>query len=484
MHKKIRPFIQYLVSLCLGLALVQPAVAGLSMRLKDGKLVKLYDQSYALVIGVSDYQHWQDLPGVKQDIEAVAQSLQQHGFKVTKVNNPSRREFDTAVRDFIADYGQDPGNRLLFYFAGHGHTLKTQQGLQLGYFVPADAPLADERIGKFKRKAISMLEMEIYARQLESKHALFVFDSCFSGSLFELKRSMPPAISTKLALPVRQFITSGAADQEVPDSGLFRKQFVGGLNGEADSNHDGYITGSELAYFLEDKVTNYSHQAQTPQYGKIRDPILDKGDIVFLKPGFNPAQDKSANVTTDEQTQYELNKLQEEKRKLELLKQSLEKRTKLVMSDKNRITVVAHADVGAGTSWTEEKYSKAIGELIVTQLKKLANESTEFTLVTDYGARRDMEYDTDEQETHKAYCQKYNTDYLVHGLLDEVSGSGSWNRNMNFSVFNCQKNTVLQEKLKLDRHYKDSFGREISMRKQIDQFMKRYLEESLNTAAN
>jgi hypothetical protein len=129
-----------------------------------------------------------------------------------------------------------------------------------------------------------MLEIEIYAKQIDAKHALFVFDSCFSGSIFGLTRAIPAAISDKTTKPVRQFITAGAADQEVPDDSVFRRQFVAGLAGEADLNHDGYVTGSELSQFLEYTVINYTRGAQTPQYGKIRDPFLDKGDFVFFLP--------------------------------------------------------------------------------------------------------------------------------------------------------------------------------------------------------
>ena len=54
------------------------------------------------------------------------------------------------------------------------------------------------------------------------------------------------------------------------------------MKGEADLNNDGYVTGSELGMYLESKVVNYSRNAQHPQYGKIRNPKLDKGDFVFV----------------------------------------------------------------------------------------------------------------------------------------------------------------------------------------------------------
>ncbi|NIQ03284.1 MAG: peptidase C14, partial [Nitrospinaceae bacterium] len=44
---------------------------------------------------------------------------------------------------------------------------------------------------------------------------------------------------------------------------------------------NGYLTGIELGEFLQKQVVNYSNGSQHPQYGKIRNPHLDKGDFVF-----------------------------------------------------------------------------------------------------------------------------------------------------------------------------------------------------------
>jgi formylglycine-generating enzyme required for sulfatase activity len=74
----------------------------------------------------------------------------------------------------------------------------------------------------------------------------------------------------------------------VPDRSVFREQFIAALEGEGDLNRDGYVTGSELADFLQDRVVNYSRNAQHPQYGKIRNPYLDKGDFVFSLPKAAP----------------------------------------------------------------------------------------------------------------------------------------------------------------------------------------------------
>jgi formylglycine-generating enzyme required for sulfatase activity len=255
------------------------------VRVEGGKELKLYEQSYALVVGVSDYTRgWPNLPGVKKDVEEVARALERHGFLVTKVENPDSAQLDKSFREFIDAYGRGVETRLLFYFAGHGHTVRQSYGEEMGYIVPTDAPLPARDPAGFMSKAMDMQQMEIYARRVQSKHALFVFDSCFSGAIFALSRAVPDAISYKTARPVRQFITSGSANEQVPDQSIFRHQFVEALDGEADVNKDGYVTGTELGEFLQDKVINYSRSAQHPQYGKIRNPNLDKGDFVFALP--------------------------------------------------------------------------------------------------------------------------------------------------------------------------------------------------------
>lgn len=263
---------------------------GLSVRVKapNGTEIELYGESHALVIGVSKYGGGaiRDLPGVERDLPEVRAVLENHGFQVKVLLNPTRRMMDEEINAFIDNFGQSPANRLLIYFAGHGSTQRLSDGREMGYILPADVlPTSDAQA--FKRIAISMDAIEGYARRIESKHALFVFDSCFSGALFEALRPgavPPPLISDKTALPVRQFITAGTADQFVQDKSIFRAEFVAGLNGAADLNSDGYVTVTELAMFVEDKVANYSRRTQTPRYGKIRDPKLDQGDMVFVLP--------------------------------------------------------------------------------------------------------------------------------------------------------------------------------------------------------
>lgn len=254
---------------------------------KEGNQVALYKESHALVVGISDYSGgWPRLPGVKEDIKAVKAALEAKGFNVLVVEEPDAIELEEAFEDFVLKYGLDPENRLLFYFAGHGYTHKPSYAANdpeewMGYIVGRDAPDPKKNLAEFLKRAMSMQSIEVLALKVEAKHALFMFDSCFSGAIFALSRAIPKDIQARTAKPVRQFISAGSADQEVPDVSIFRRQFVSALEGEADFNEDGYVTGTELGLFLEESVSNLSRRTQTPQYGRIRHRRLNKGDFVF-----------------------------------------------------------------------------------------------------------------------------------------------------------------------------------------------------------
>lgn len=304
----------------------------------SGEKIDLYKASYALVVGVSTYTAgWPSLPGVKQDIQAVKDILEAQGFHVTLVENPTRAQMDEAFEKFISAYGGKPEHRLLLYFAGHGHTIRPQYGGNpLGYLIPANAPNPHDDPDGFKRLALSMQRIEEYALTMEAKHVLFLFDSCFSGSIFALSRAIPEHISYKTAQPVRQFITSGDENEQVPDESIFRQQFVAALQGEADTNQDGYVTGTELGEFLQARVVNYSKDSQHPQYGKIRHPRLDKGDFVFQTTAAQLVRAAAAQTPTSstleaerQRLEAERQRLEEDRRRLEETRQLEEERRKL-----------------------------------------------------------------------------------------------------------------------------------------------------------
>ena len=181
------------------------AIRPVNIQIPNEGKVQLYEGSYALVIGVSKYQDnaWIDLNSVQADVDAVRRALEGQGFIVQTVMNPTESMLRDQFEDFIDAYGYEPENRLLFYYAGHGHT-QERKGRQFGYLVPADAPDPYSNERTFSKKALKMEQIRSWARQIESKHALFVFDSCFSGSVFQSRAApIPEDISFSTTKPVR-----------------------------------------------------------------------------------------------------------------------------------------------------------------------------------------------------------------------------------------------------------------------------------------
>ena len=302
------------------LTLVLPAKShaartkGIGVVIKDqtGRKVGLYKGSHALIIGVSDYTAagWPDLEIIPDELTRVEDALKKHGFHVVKVMDPTSDELNTAFEDFIERYGFDESNRLIFFFSGHGYTRKAGKK---GYLVPSDAPDPRNNEKAFARKALDMGQITAWCRRIEARHALFLFDSCFSGTIFKTKGlpKHPPHISDFTSRPVRQFISAGSAGEEVPARSVFTLLFIRALSGEGDLDRDGYVTGTELGMYLHKKMLSYE-TGQTPQYGKMKDVDYDEGDFVF-----SLAASPIEGAETPSYLESEKQKLSEERAKLE-----------------------------------------------------------------------------------------------------------------------------------------------------------------------
>jgi len=206
---------RFLFQLILLISLASPTLClsetrGIRNVRESGDTPFLYKDYHALVVGASEYEKWPGLPNAVKDAEEVASGLREFGFEVTLLLNPDSLQLMNALSRLAYHIGKEENRALLFYFAGHGETIQLADGTELGYIVPKDCPLKTQDPMGFNRRAISMKDMEVFALMVRSKHFLMIFDSCFSGSIFNLVRSAPRDIAEKSALPVRQFITRTA----------------------------------------------------------------------------------------------------------------------------------------------------------------------------------------------------------------------------------------------------------------------------------
>ena len=68
------------------------AVRPVNIQIQDQGQIELYQGSHALVIGISEYQDnaWVDLESVGADAEAVREALEEQGFAVETLLNPTK----------------------------------------------------------------------------------------------------------------------------------------------------------------------------------------------------------------------------------------------------------------------------------------------------------------------------------------------------------------------------------------------------------
>ena len=256
-----------------------------TVRTEGGEEFGLYKDSYALVIGNGAYpvkNGWNPLPGAVEDVKEVAEVLERQGFNVTLKIDVTKSEFNKTFSEFIYESGKDKDNRLLFYYAGHGYTTKAATGEDLGYLVMLDTP-SPANAAEFDLYSVDMIKFVSDSKKIHAKHVLFMFDSCFSGTVLNLRNRVTPShITDRIKNPVRQFITAGRADEPVPDRSEFKQAFLNLLKGRVEEpTPDGYLTGVELGDYLYRTVPKFS-QGQHPQHGKIHDQQLNTGDFVFM----------------------------------------------------------------------------------------------------------------------------------------------------------------------------------------------------------
>ncbi len=259
--------------------------------------IKLYDKSYALVIGISNYNDptkWKKIANAAHDAEAVAEFLKSAGFAVIVLPNEQEKATKRAIeRAFLAlaeKLGEN--DRVVIFFAGHGDT-KTF-GEDRGYIIPYDAT---DDVTTF----IDMDDLKKYSGyMIKAKHQLFIMDSCYGGTLGGGSRAsiLPgkpelawtpksPNAQRDLVQPkVRERLTRGVKSREVLGGrgasempSIFTGQFLSTifLNARAKYGHDRYLASPKLAAYAQTNSSDERQAQQKDTRGGKREAATDKG---------------------------------------------------------------------------------------------------------------------------------------------------------------------------------------------------------------
>jgi Caspase domain len=256
----------------------------------------LQHRGHALLIGVSNYTNgWDKLLSVEDDLQNIKEGLKPYFETVDIVQSPTVAELRTKMRGFLLVQWNKPQERLFIYYSGHGFTDFNQYSRQKdGYITGSDTPPYHESDGMAVANAVPFTEINAWSLLSHARHVLMVFDSCFSGSLFQTKATITEPswnaredVRRMLGLPIRYYITAGRQNQQVAANSTFSRLLLRGLRGDADLLHEGIISADELGIYLSREVPRLSQGSQTPQFNSI-DSYENEEQFFFLTPPAAP----------------------------------------------------------------------------------------------------------------------------------------------------------------------------------------------------
>lgn len=274
-----------------------------------------YAEHRALLVGIDEYQYISRLIGSKQDVENMKQFIQsQWCYQPWQIRTltdaqATRHNILKAFDEWLIG-GSQPGDKVLFYYSGHGTFVKDD-----GYYqdeqdgrdealCPVDAY---QTKGGKKMNLIIDDEINWRLQRLRDRQVTIIVDACHSGTITKsafryhntikvpvfrgepLFQERPSRHLTKNAFASQEtFIENQAnivvysavnAEQEAlvdisvtPPSGVFTRRFIEGVQeNRADSNYDGKVSHRELlAYTRREsqiycKTRHECMQGLTPQ---------------------------------------------------------------------------------------------------------------------------------------------------------------------------------------------------------------------------
>lgn len=243
-----------------------------------------YSGSRALVIGINTYENVSPLSYAVNDAQEFAEVLRekldfpQENITCLLDENATRAKIEAAYFDLVTKAEVD--DRIIFFFAGHGHTVSGLHG-EKGFLIPHDA-------GSSISTYIPWNYLTQSAELIHAKHMLFIMDACYGGLALtrNIQSGSTRFVKDMLRRLSRQVLTAGKADEVVSDAGgplphhsVFTGHLLEGLSGKAATN-DGIITASGLMAYVYGKVARDAQSNQTPHYGHFD----GDGDMILCAP--------------------------------------------------------------------------------------------------------------------------------------------------------------------------------------------------------
>ncbi|GAB9236709.1 caspase family protein [Bradyrhizobium diazoefficiens] len=144
----------------------------------------------AVVVGVGTYDphtvNGQNLDGAGNDLALMQEILAQYGFgrddeTILMDEQASREAIMGAIKQKLLSL--DRGSRAVFYFSGHGSTVKGND--KVGAWENETIVPYDGRVAGEPNRDIRDVEIYSWLKELDARgvRAVFIFDSCYSGGI-------------------------------------------------------------------------------------------------------------------------------------------------------------------------------------------------------------------------------------------------------------------------------------------------------------
>ena len=261
-----------------------------------------FSKSVAFLVGVSDYNHFQPLPSVHNDLRRMCEYLLLEEIfdevYVLQDDDVTSTAINIMMFGYFAQYIDEQG-RFLFYYSGHGTDIN---GVGRMEFSQADPNVYDDTA------ALSAGNWRDWSKALRAKQALFLFDACALGP--EIVNKGTPETDSVLLRNLskdkcRMAFAATRGDEPAhgnEQNSFFTLEFLRVVeNGSADINHVGFMVISDIASAMQARLAELAREHRYGYY-TTRPISLDEADypgtFVFINPRINnQAEAKFAALT-------------------------------------------------------------------------------------------------------------------------------------------------------------------------------------------
>lgn len=234
------------------------------------------DDDYAIVVGVSEYQHLPRADFATNDAHDAVGAITSLGVPKDHIielndSHATRTELLKLLHAWLPGH-VSAKSRIYFYYSGHGAPDIADAS---AYLMPWDADAE-----YVKLTGLSLTELYRTLENLPAEDIIVMLDSCFSGAgeRSVLAPGLKPLVKIRAAKSARLTIFTAATGSETAGSspehghGMFSYYLFEGLRGGADDEHSGHVTAEELHRYVKRAVVIGARKANRDQTPTLTTP--------------------------------------------------------------------------------------------------------------------------------------------------------------------------------------------------------------------